>query len=138
MELFDFIKVLFTDPGEYSKVPAGEKRKQFFMIQRRMAINFPLQASVLQQNKINQSAVVDFWQRFVRKQYKYVPGWMYTKGVKKAQEFKEKKTSVSESLITEYSRYFKIDRKSIVDALEFYPDQMIKQLKDFEKIINQK
>jgi hypothetical protein len=138
MELFDFIKILFTDPAEYSKIPAGEKRKQFFMTNRRMAINFPLQAGVLQQNKINQAAVVDFWQRFVRKQYKYVPGWMYTKGVKKAQEFKEKKTSINESLITEYSRYFKIDRKSIVDALEFYPEQITKQLKDFEKIINQK
>jgi len=138
MELFDFIKILFTDPKEYSKIPVGEKRKQFFMIQRRMAINFPLQANALQQNKINQSAVVDFWQRFVRTQYKYVPGWMYTKGVKKSQEFKEKKINVSESLITEYARYFKIDRKSIIDALEFYPDQMTKQLKDFEKIINEK
>jgi len=30
------------------------------------------------------------------------------------------------------------DRKSIYDALEFYPDRMVKELKQFEKIINQK
>lgn len=138
MDLFDLIKTIFNDPVEYSKVPAGEKRKHFFMIQRRMAVNFPLQANILQQLKINQSAVVDFWQWFIRKQYKYAPSWIYTKGVKKSQEFKEKKSNVSSNLITEYSKYFKIDRKSIVDSLEFYPEKMTEELKNFEKILNQK
>jgi hypothetical protein len=138
MELFNFIKVIFTNPNEYSSISLGEKRKQFFMCNRRFAIQFPLQANALQHLKINQAAVVDFWQRFLRKQYKHIPGWMYTKGIKKSQEVKEKKLTVSNDLIKEYCRVYKLDSKTIRDALEFYSNEMIKELKQFENIIKQK
>jgi len=137
MQLFDFIKVIFTNPEEYSKCTPGEKRKHYFMCQRRFAINFPMQANALQQQKINQVAVIDFWQRFLRKQYKYVPEWMYTKGVKKSQQIKEKKINVSNELIKEYCKYMEIDPKSVKDALVFFLDDMVKELKDFEKILKQ-
>jgi len=135
MELFDFIRVIFTDPEEYLKITTGEKRKYFFLCQRRFSIQFPMQANVLQHMKINQEAVMDFWQVFLRKQYKFVPGWMYTKGVKKTQEIKEKKISVSNDLIKEYCKWNKTDRKTVNDALEFYPDMMTKELNDFAKIL---
>jgi hypothetical protein len=138
MELFDFIKVVFTNPSEYSSIAPGEKRKHYFMCQRRFAINFPMQANALQNLKINQAAVIDFWQMFLRKQYKFVPGWMYTKGVKKAQEVKEKQIPISKEVIKEYCRYYKVDSKSVYDALEFYPGDMTKELKDFEAILKQK
>lgn len=138
MQLFEFINVIFKNPEEYEKCTKGEKRKHYFMCQRRFSINFPMQANVLQHLKINQNAVIDFWQTFLRKQYRNVPGWMYTKGVKKSKEVKEKKINVSEKTINAYCKYFKVDKKSIYDALEFYPDKMVKELKDFEKIINEK
>lgn len=138
MELFDFIKVIFTNPKEFSSISNGEKRKQYFMTQRRLAINFPMQANALQHQKINQSAVIDFWHVFLRKQFKFVPNWMYTKGIKKSKEIKEKKINVSAELIKEYCKVFKIDPKSVKDALQFYPDKMIKELKDFENILKQK
>jgi hypothetical protein len=138
MELFDFIKVVFTDPVTYSSLTPGEKRKHYFMCQRRFAINFPMQANALQNLKINQAAVMDFWQIFLRKQYKFVPGWMYTKGVKKAQAVKEKQIPISKEVIKEYCRYYKVDSKSVYDALEFYPGDMVKELKDFEAILKQK
>lgn len=138
MELFDFINVIFKDPVQYSSITPGEKRKHYFMCNRRFAIQFPMQANALQHLKINQEAVIDFWQNFLRKQFKFVPGWMYTKGVKKSKEAKEKKLSVSNELIKEYAKIYKIDKKSIIDALEFYPEDMIKELKEFEKILKQK
>jgi hypothetical protein len=138
MELFDFINVIFTNPGEYSSATAGEKRKHYFMCQRRFAINFPLQANALQHLKINQSAVIDFWQYFLRKKYSFVPKWMYTKGVKKSQEIKEKKQNISNDVIKEYCKYMKLDYKTVYDALEFYPNDMIRELQEFEKIIKQK
>ena len=138
MELFEFTKIIFENPEEYEKITPGEKRKQYFMINRRFAIQFPMQANALQHLKINQAGVVDFWQQFMRKTYKRTPGWMYTKGVKKAKQDKEKKINVSETLVNEYCRRMVLDKKSVYDALEFYPDLMLKELKQFEKIINQK
>ena len=138
MELFEFTKIIFEKPGEWESITPGEKRKQFFMVNRRFAIQFPMQANALQHLKINQAGVVDFWQHFMQKTYNRTPGWMYTKGVKKAKLDKEKKINVSEKLIDEYARRMSLDRKSIYDALEFYPDLMVKELKQFEKVINQK
>jgi hypothetical protein len=97
-----------------------------------------MQANALQHLKINQAAVIDFWQNFLTKQYRFVPNWMYIKGVKKSKETKEKKLTVSNELIKEYCKFMKIDPKSVRDALEFYPDKMIKELKEFENILKQK
>jgi hypothetical protein len=138
IEFFDMIKIIFTDPVKYKEIPKGEKQKFFFLLSRRFAINFPMQANALQHSKINQSAVIDFWQHFLRKQYTYIPGWMYTKGVKKAQEIKEKKLTVSNELIKEYCKHMKIDPKSVRDALQFFEKDMINELQQFEKILKQK
>lgn len=139
MELFELIDVIFKNPADYASVTDGEKRKHFFMLQRRFSINFPMQANVLQHLKINQAAVVDFWQKYLRETYKgYYPKWLYTKGVKKAQEVKEKKQNVSNELIKEYCKHMKLDYKLVRDALEFYPEDMIKELQNFEKILKQK
>ena len=136
--LFDLTKMIFEDPVGYEEVTPGEKRKHFFMVNRRFAINFPMQANVLQHLKVNQAAVVDFWQTFMRKMYKRTPGWMYVKGVKKAAKEKEAKAKVSGKVIDEYVKFMKVDKKSVLDALEFYPERMTKELKDFEKMIGQK
>ena len=69
MNLFDFIKVIFIDPMAYDEVTPGEKRKNFFMVNRRFAIQHPMQANALNHIRIDQSAAVDIWQRFMQKQY---------------------------------------------------------------------
>lgn len=135
MELFDFIKIIFESPEEYSKITPGEKKKHFFMINRRMAIHFPEQAQLLQHLKIDEVSVIDSWQQFIRKQYKKVPYWMYTKGVKKSKEEKEKKIKIKQSTIKLYAAKNQYDLKSVIEAIDFFPKEMEKELKKFEKLI---
>lgn len=135
MNPFEIIKIMIENPSEYSKISQGDKRKNYFIIQRRMAIKFPLQAQVLQHLKIDEISVVDFWQSFLRKQYNKTPYWMYTKGVKKSKEVKEKKTNIKESLIKEYAIKNNFDIRTIKDALEFFPSEMKKELNKFSKYI---
>ena len=85
MELFDFTKVLFGKPNEYQKLKTIEKGKHFFMIQRFFSIKFPSTAQQLNRNGINGSAVVDLWQ-IVGQRFGRVPGWIYTKTKKVANE----------------------------------------------------
>ena len=66
MELFELTKAMFESPAKYAEATKGDKRKNFFMIQRRMAINFPIQAQLLQHIRINMEAAVDWWQRYLR------------------------------------------------------------------------
>ena len=138
MELFDIIKVIFNKTTEFDSLNPGEKRKHFFMVNRRFAIQFPLQANVLQHLKINQSAVVDYWHVFLSSKYDYQPSWIYTKGVKKSVEVKEKKLPVSNNLIIEYCKYNNVDFKAVKDALIFFPNDMISEIKQFEILSKQK
>ena len=133
MELFELTKIMFEDPKAYKKINPGEKRKHFFMINRRMSIQFPLQAQVLQRQKINEVGVVDFWQRFLRKQFTKTPYWMYTKGVKKAKEDKEKKLNIKDSVLNDYASKMGFDQKSVREASEVFPSEIKKELQRFEK-----
>lgn len=138
MELFDIIKTIFTNPLEYSSISSGEKRKYYFILNRRFAVNFPLQANALQHIKINQNVVIDFWQSFLRSKYTFVPHWVYVKGTKKIQESKEKESKLSQETIKEYCKYNKISQNTLKDSLYFFKDETIKELKEFDKILKQK
>jgi len=138
MELFDITKILFENPTKWKDITIGEKKKFFFIINRMFAIQFPMQANALQNTKINQVGVIDFWQDFMRKRYQRTPNWMFTKGIAKNKEIKQKKTKVNEALINEYSKKMILDKKSILDALEFYPDLMTAELLKWEKSIEMK
>ena len=83
---FEITKIMFESPASYAELTKGEKRSNFFIIQRRMAIQYPVLANMLQRNKINQEAAVDVWQRYLRQVQKFTktPFWMYVQGVKNA------------------------------------------------------
>jgi hypothetical protein len=51
-------------------------------------------------------------------------------------QIKEKKINVSSETIREYCKYFNLDSKIVKDALEFFPDEMVKDLQDFSRYIN--
>ena len=133
MELFELTKIMFEDPVAYKQVTPGEKRKHFFMINRRMSIQFPLQADILQHIKISEEAVIDFWQKFLRQQYNKTPYWMFIKGTKKQKENKEKKIDIKESSLKSYAIINGFDFKSIKETLEIYPEELKNEIKSFEK-----
>lgn len=134
MELFELTKTIFENPAAYKEATKGDKRKSFFMAQRRFAIQHPMQAQALNGLKINQEQAMDIWQKFLSKKYNKTPFWMYTKGVKKAKEAKEKKINISSQLVEDYAKKHKIDLKSVWEALAMFPKEMQKELKDFEKL----
>lgn len=137
MELFELTKAMFESPATYADATKGDKRKNFFMIQRRMAINFPREAQFLQHIRINMEATVDWWQRFLRKKYQYTPKWMYVQGVKKNQEKEEKKIKISSETISEYCQFYQKDPKQIKDAIKFYPEEMKKEMDAFQKMMKE-
>jgi hypothetical protein len=134
MNLFDLNKKVFNPIG-WDEVSNADKRKNFFMLNRFFSIGHPLQAHALQHIKINQAAVIDFWQFFLSKKYGKVPFWIFTKGKKKSEQQKEKKTNINKDVLNEYIKINKIDRKIAEDAILHFPEQFSKELKAFEKTI---
>lgn len=131
MELFDFIKVMFTDPRKYQQLKNSDRARHFFMIQRFMSIQYPTTAQQLNRTGINGWAVVDLWQ-MVASRFNRVPGWIYTK-TKKAPSEKNWKPD------PEAAKYWMerngVGEKELRDAIRFHPDEMKRIISSIEKQI---
>ena len=67
MQLFEVTDTLFSNPKKWKSISRGEKKKNHFMINRMMSINFPLQAQAFNRIKIDPVAITDAWQTFMSK-----------------------------------------------------------------------
>jgi hypothetical protein len=137
MSPFEISKIMFESPGQYADLTKGDKRSNFFILQRRFAINYPIQANLLQHIRINMEATIDWWQRYLRKTYQRTPKWMYMEGVKKNKEKEEKKAKISAEAISEYCTFYQKDPKQIKDAIRFYPEDMQKEISGFQKMMKE-
>lgn len=117
--LFDILKSMFMyGSARLNEFPKVLIDRNYFMINRILSIQFPMQAHVFQQGKINNVEIVYCWADFLKmKGYTKVPGFVYTKGVQKSKEFSEAKKKVPESLIREYAKHYNVSMKDIHAAL---------------------
>ena len=122
MQLFDLVRVMFTNPKKYSEVKNSDKAKNHFMINRFMAINWPQQAQLLNRNGINGIGVIDTWQ-FLTSRFKRVPGWIYTK-TKKTKKQESLEFKYSEELVEIYLKVNQISRKDFNQLTKLQPEQM--------------
>ena len=134
MELFDFIKVMYTNPTEFKKLSLHERGKHYFMINRFMSIKFPLQAYYMSHLKIHPGQAVTFWHEFVQGKFSKVPGWMYTKLNKKKVE-KTLGADVSEEVLNYYCQKNQCSRKVLQEAIQMIGEPMIAELKQIENLI---
>jgi len=78
MQLFDIIKLIFNNKAnEWKAVGKIDKSRNFFMINRIMSIQFPVQANQFNKMKIVPAPVVDWWhgtlqQGFPNPQFGYI------------------------------------------------------------------
>lgn len=119
MELFDFIKVLFTrGSSEYDKMKDYDKSKFFFMTNRFMGIAYPVQANMFNHIRVNQARTLDYWHRSLTHQYNGVPDWIYTK-TKKAAATDAKKAKVpSDEAIQAYLSRNGYSQRQLQDAVK--------------------
>ena len=130
MNLFELIKIMFTDDSKYRKLKKSDKAGNHFMVQRMMAINHPIESHKLNRNGIDGSAVVDTWQK-VCKRYTRVPGWTWTKA-NKAEKIKKEWKPDSE-LSKFYMNRNNIGPREFNELLKFNGPVMKKFLKKIEK-----
>lgn len=131
MELFDFVKVLFTEPKKYEQLKNAEKGKHFFMVQRFMAIQYPSTAQQLNRVGMNPWAVMDLWQ-IVASRFKRVPGWIYTK-TKKVSSEKNWKPDPEVAKI--WMQRNNVGERELKEAIKFYPEETKKFFSILEKQI---
>jgi len=124
MELFDIVKSIFKNDKEWGKVSRNDKVKNFFMINRIMSIEFPIQANQFNHTKISPRPVVDWWHGTLSKHYTRSPQWIFTKT--KKNEAKEKKTDdfqIDEDTEKFIMNKFELSRRELSELKKFYPEK---------------
>lgn len=134
-ELFDFVKIIFERPDEYTKLTRYEKAKHFFMVNRFMSVSYPQVAHAFNHIKVSQSSVMDYWQASLRRIYTKVPPWIYVKTSKKNK--KEKVTMPSKEAIGIYLQKQQLSRRDLDEAIKMFgPVEVLKPIHKIDKLMN--
>lgn len=129
---YEIIKAFSTK--EWNNVKDRDKAKNFFMVNRIMSINFPLQANSFNNIKIQPEKVVDFWKVFISNYYKKSPPWIWTKtqkGEKESTTYEYK-----EDVISFMKEKYQISNREIKELKQFFPKKFHLFYKEIEKILN--
>lgn len=129
MELFDILKSFFSEK-KWEDVSKIDKSRNFFMINRIMAISFPLQAQAFNNTKIDPVPVIDFWKSTLNRSYKATPGWFFTATTKKE---KTKNFMPPENVSDFIKNKYEISNREISELGKYFP----KEFKDFSKGIEE-
>ena len=132
-EHFDVIKKIFTDKNGFNSLSDLTLDRNSFMVNRSIAIKYPDKVQLFNNLKVNQVDVMKFWADYLGGNYR-MPGFLYTKGSKKASETKSKINKMpSGALIHQYCIFYNLNKKDVLNALKFFYDDTIKDIYNFEK-----
>jgi hypothetical protein len=131
--LFSFVKIFFTDVTTYNGLKQYDKAKNRFMINRFMAINYPVMAQRLNKLGTNAANVVDSWS-MIAQRYTRVPGWIYTK-LNKQTKIDNKVYEPDPDALMFYLNRYQISRRDYKLALKFNAEAVMKEIEYIEKQI---
>jgi len=135
MELFDIIKNIFNQKEDvWKNVSKNDKSRNFFMINRIMSIQFPIQAQQFNKLKVSPPYVVDWWRNTLNTRFTKVPTWIYTK-TKKSEKSKKNITEVNQLTEDFIREKFQITKRDLIHLKSFYPDRYVKWIEDLSEQI---
>ena len=130
MQLFYIVKNIFsTNDKNWKSVGRIDKSRNFFMVNRIMSIQFPIQANQFNKLKVTPPPVVDWWRDTLSHRFSKPPVWIYTKTkkVEKQEEAQIKESPEVEAFIRDK---YKVTRRDLLQIKEFYPDRYQAWLSD--------
>jgi hypothetical protein len=131
MQLFDIIKNIFSINNKtWNQVGRIDKSRNFFMINRIMAIQFPVQANQFNRMRIVPGPVVDWWRNTLSSRYSKPPNWIYTKTKKVPAEDKGKDPKNFDQVEIFIREKYGVSRRDLSDIKSFYPDRYNKWISD--------
>lgn len=124
MELFDVVKTIFKKDKDWDKVSRNDKVRNFFMINRIMSIQFPIQAQQFNHTKVLPRPVVDWWHGTLSKHYTKMPRWIFTKTKKSKSNSVSPVDYEADPLVERFIlNRFEISKRELSDLKNFYPEK---------------
>jgi hypothetical protein len=124
MQLFDIVKNIFsTNNKTWDTVGRIDKSRNFFMVNRIMSIQFPVQANQFNKMRIVPGPVVDWWRNTLSSRYSKPPNWIYTKTKKTSTEEKNKDSKNFDEVELFIREKYSVSKRELSDIKNFYPDR---------------
>lgn len=120
------MNALFMDKTYIFNLTKESARQNIFMVLRRIAIKYPVEANVFNDGKVNPLDVLKFFSDYLFVGT-FVPKWIYTSGAKKSSS---KKSDLTEDEINLYKKHYDITDETFEDAMRFFPEETISEIKD--------
>jgi hypothetical protein len=130
MQLFDLVKFIFSNnKKKWEEIGSYDKAKNFFMVNRIMSTQFPLQANQFNKIKIVPQHVIDWWHDSLSNVFSKPPVWIYTKTRKKDPVEKESSKNYEDTERFIRDRY-QLSIRDLEQLKKFYPDKYNKWVKE--------
>lgn len=121
-ELTEIYNSLFFKRAGYKDIPIEDKEKNFFIINRLLSKEYPLQANLLNNKIVDKGLSLDIW-------------FLFLKDKKTSKNFWNKSKKLKEELPKKESDFLKENYHLTSDDISFlnkyYPKQIKELLKDF-------
>lgn len=128
--LFDILNALFVNKDIISNLTNESAKQNIFMINRRLAIKYPIQAQLFNISNINSKDVIASWSDFLY--CGFVPKWIYTPGISKTTS-SSKNLIHQESVLKKFRNYYNIGKRDMDSCIRLFPNETENALKDFVK-----
>ena len=135
IQLFDYVGLVFSkNEKSWKELKDTDKARNFFMLNRFMSIQFPVQVSFLSHYKIDPVAVSDYWHRSLSQKFTSTPKWIYAKTVKKKDQ--DKKLNLpSNEMIKWYCERNEISKSEFEQHVIFFGESFLEEIRSLEKIL---
>lgn len=128
--LFEILNAVFTDKNYIDMITDETAKQNIFMVNRRLAIQYPLHAQAFNISGIDPKSVLTAWSTFLY--CGNVPKWLYTPGASKTKTAKSS-NDISESVIKKFISYYNICSRDVKACLKLFPENTEKEFKAFIK-----
>jgi len=133
MELFDVVKAVFGPSKAWESVGKADKVRNFFMVNRFMAIQFPVQANEFNNTRIVPEHVLNWWHSALSPKFGKAPKWIFT-SVSKKDSSKSTKKVQNFDLVEDFVRLkFELGKRDLLELKQFYPEQYHDWLKSLSQ-----
>lgn len=132
---YDVIRMMFNGDEAFLKLEDKTLSRNFYVVNDRLSIEFPLQAQVFNHYKIDGAQVIRCWREFIRRRgFTSAPRTLFVKGKKRTQE--ELDASGEGISIQRLRRYAWARNVSVCDleaAIGLWGRKFIEEIEEWEK-----
>lgn len=131
LELKHVVDFIFIYKDNYKKLSDEDKKKFFFIINRKFARQFPYHAQFFNKKSMDESSALDLWYYFfIKKRIFGTPKWYW---FKLSTTKKKKQTKYKIEEIDFLKNFYDIKDDDIEYLIKYHPNEIEEEIKKYRK-----